>query len=318
MPGTPTERTLKRLENGSRLERLAEDLLYREGYHVDPTGTRGTDGGRDSILTRDDDTGILHCSISQSWEQKVKNDAESAADRPESFEFFIFGTTQNPAATKRDRVEEELREEYGWKATILDFERLRNRLVGNPRNHDLAKEHLDTDPGRAHVDISESVLQDLREQYEAIQDAEEREANRLVESLVADIFEKTIPDVNVRKSQFFGSTGVYEFILTNNSSRYPWRGMGEFVFADCKWRHQSVGVDSLRSMIRKAESIHPECSGCVIFSKEGVTDRGEQLIRWEFAQGTYVLVFDEADLREILEEGYTDEVLEQIADSMWL
>lgn len=84
-------------------------------------------------------------------------DAEKVADRPELFDFFIFATTQNPAAIKRDRVEQELEEEYGWRVRVWDFERLRNRLMGDNENHDLAIEHLSVTPGKAFEDVSEKV-----------------------------------------------------------------------------------------------------------------------------------------------------------------
>lgn len=319
MTGTPTERAIKRIETGHRLERLTVDLLKREGYEVDPTGTRGPDGGCDSMLRRDGKTGILHCSINRQWEAKCWDDAKSSADRPESVDFFIFATTMNPAGIKRDRVEEELRDEYGWRVDIYDFERLRNRLVGNNRNHDLAKEHLNTDPGRAHMDTSEFVLDNLRQQYDEIQNESDiQQTARLVENLIEDLFEKTVPDVGVRKSQYFGSTGAYEFILTNNSTRYPWRGMGPFVFADCKWLSNPIGAQEIRNVSSKADMLHPECSGTVIFSREGLSDSGQQLVRELFAQGKYVIVFDQDDLERMLEDGYTDEILESIADSLWL
>ncbi|QIB75339.1 restriction endonuclease [Halogeometricum borinquense] len=319
MTGTPTERALKRIETGHRLERLTVDLLQREGYEVDPTGTRGPDGGRDSILRRDGKTGILHCSINRQWETKCWDDAESSEERPESLGFYIFATTMNPAGIKRDRVEEEIREEYDWRVKIYDFERLRNRLVGNNRNHDLAKEHLSTDPGRAHVDTSEYVLDNLRQQYEQIQDENDiHQIGPLVENLIEDLFEKTVPDVGVRKSQYFGSTEAYEFILTNNSSRYPWRGMGPFVFADCKWLSNPISAQDVRNMSSKADMLHPECSGTVIFSRKGLSESGEQLVRELFAQGKYVIVFDENHLEEMLEDGYTDQRLESVADSLWL
>jgi len=64
MTNTVLEAALQGIGDGARLEQLASDLLRREGYDVDPTGTRGPDGGRDSLLYRDSENGILHCSIS--------------------------------------------------------------------------------------------------------------------------------------------------------------------------------------------------------------------------------------------------------------
>ncbi|QLG62031.1 PDDEXK family nuclease [Halorarum salinum] len=170
MPNTRIEAVLHGIGDGARLEQLVSDLLQREGYDVDPTGTRGPDGGRDALLQRDSEHGILHCSVSQDWEPKVHEDAEKAADRPEDFDFFIFATTQNPAAVKRDRVEDEIHEEYGWRVEIRDLERLRNQLAGDSENHDLVRDHLNIDPSSAFHDPTadaeefyESRLQALHE-----------------------------------------------------------------------------------------------------------------------------------------------------------
>lgn len=125
MTNTRLEAVLQGLGDGARLEQLVADLLRREDYEVDPTGTRGPDGGCDALLTRNGEQGILHCSISQNWEKKARNDATKAAARSEIFDFFIFATTQNPAGIKRDRVEQELCDEYGWRVKIYDFDTIR-------------------------------------------------------------------------------------------------------------------------------------------------------------------------------------------------
>lgn len=149
MPINRLEALLAGIGDGAQLEELVADLLAREGYNVDPTGTRGPDGRRDALLQRDGEIGILHCSIEERLEGKTKEDAKKAADRPEDFDFFIFGTTQNPAGVKRDRIEEELRDEYEWRSKIFDLQRIRNRLQGNPKNHDLIRAHLHIDPSQA-------------------------------------------------------------------------------------------------------------------------------------------------------------------------
>jgi len=163
MPNTRLEAVLRGIGDGARLEQLVADLLRRDDYDVDPTGTRGPDGGRDALLSRDGDQGILHCSVSQRWEQKIREDAEKAANRPEDFTFFIFATTQNPAGIARDRVEDDLCAEYGWRTTVIDLERLRNRLRGDDDNHDLIRDHLSIDPAHAFQDPSV----DAKEFYQA-------------------------------------------------------------------------------------------------------------------------------------------------------
>ena len=162
MPNNRLEALLQGIDDGGQLEQLVADLLARDGYEVDPTGTRGPDGGRDALLERSGNKGILHCSI-QSIDGKIESDAEKAADRPESFDLFIFATTDNPAAVKRDRLKKELGEKYGWQVKIYDLQRLRNQLLGNSDNHDLIREHL-------HVEVSsvgEDGQKDAKRFYES-------------------------------------------------------------------------------------------------------------------------------------------------------
>ena len=60
MPNNRLEALLQGIDDGGQLEQLAGDLLAREGYNVDSTGTRGPDGGRDAFLEREGEIGILH------------------------------------------------------------------------------------------------------------------------------------------------------------------------------------------------------------------------------------------------------------------
>lgn len=158
MANTRFEVAIRALD-AMRFERLMCDLLDRQGYEVDPTGTSGPDGGREALLYDSERTGILHCSVRQDrWVEKAHTDAEKAVKNfDQEFDQFIFATTQDPAGTKRDRVEQELAEEWGMAAKVWDFARLRNELLGNRENHDLAREHLSVDPTRAHVDIESEV-----------------------------------------------------------------------------------------------------------------------------------------------------------------
>ena len=66
---------------------------------------------------------------SSNIEEKIRSDAESAADYPEEFDFFIFATTTEIAGVKRDRLENELADTYGWRVHIQDFARLRKDLM---------------------------------------------------------------------------------------------------------------------------------------------------------------------------------------------
>lgn len=169
MPNTRIEAVLQGIGDGAQLEQLASDLLQREGYNVDPTGTRGPDNKRDSLFSRNGEQGILHCSVSQDLENKIHEDAQKAASRDEDYDIFIFATTQNPSGSKRDRLEGEISDEYGWQVQILDLQRIRNRLQGNPDNHDLIRDHLRINPNRAFEDPEEDAQDFYQSQIEELQ-----------------------------------------------------------------------------------------------------------------------------------------------------
>ena len=161
--------------DGKRLERLMSDLLEREGYEVDPTGTSGPDGGREAIFTDGDRTGILHCSVQKDdWVDKAHDDARKAVENfDQEFDLFTFVTTQDPAGVMRDRVEEELASEWNMQTKVWDYERIRNELVGDSENHDLIREHLSVDPNRPFVDVEaevDNLYEDLIERIVPVRD----------------------------------------------------------------------------------------------------------------------------------------------------
>lgn len=204
MPGTRLEAVLHAVSDGARLEQLAADLLIRDGYTVDPTGTRGPDGGRDALLARNGQQGILHCSVSEQWEEKLHEDAESAVDRPEDFTFFIFATTQNPAGTRRDRLEAEISDEYGWHVTILDLERLRNRLSGNPDNHDLVRDHLNIDPSHASQDPAVDAKTFYNDRIDRLQERDGYYGTIATERTLSDQDDLPILAVHIIPAEAFG------------------------------------------------------------------------------------------------------------------
>lgn len=174
MPNTKLEANLHGIGDGARLEELVVDLLGREDYDVDPTGVRGPDGGRDAFLERSGRLGVLHCSVqSRRIEDKIRSDAEAAAKRPENFDFFIFATTTQMAGVTRDRLEEDLSKEYGWRVHIKDFARLRKDLM-DVNNHDLAQEHLRVSPQNALDDPDESIKELYEIQIDRLQERQPR------------------------------------------------------------------------------------------------------------------------------------------------
>lgn len=169
MPNTRIEAVLQAIGDRAQLEQLASDLLQREGYNVDPTGTRGPDNKRDALLTRNGEQGILHCSVSQYLKGKLWDDAQKAASRDEHYDIFIFATTQNPSGSKRDQLEDDISNEYGWRVRILDLQRLRNNLQGDPDNHDLICEHLRINPNHAFKDPEEDAQAFYQSRIEDLQ-----------------------------------------------------------------------------------------------------------------------------------------------------
>lgn len=140
------------------LEQLAVDLLKREEFDVETTSTSGADNKRDALIHKNGEQGIVHCSINEDLERKIKEDSEKAAKRPEIFDFFYFFTNQDRATILRDRLEEEITEQYGYRTRIYDFEYLRNSLMGDKGNHDLARQHLSVDPSEQFSDINKSIV----------------------------------------------------------------------------------------------------------------------------------------------------------------
>jgi BMFP domain-containing protein YqiC len=132
--------------DAATLEQLADDLLKREEFEVETTSTHGADNKRDSIIKKDNEIGIVHCSTARDIENKINEDAEKASERPEDFDFFYFFTNTDRATVMRDRLEEEITDQYGFRTRIRDFEYLRNSLMGDKENQDLARRHLDIDP----------------------------------------------------------------------------------------------------------------------------------------------------------------------------
>jgi len=159
MTNTRIEAALQVISDGARLEQLVADILVAEGYDVEPTGKRGADGGRDAFLSMGDQEGILHCSVTKDWEQKIKSDVKKVEANfgNEEFDFFIFATNEDPATIKRDRVEEDITNNYNMRTVIYDFEKVRNSLLGNVSNHGLIREHLSVNPKSPFVDVEGEI-----------------------------------------------------------------------------------------------------------------------------------------------------------------
>lgn len=167
MVNTRLESAIKGMHEDT-LEQLTADLLSREGYDVQPTSTSGPDNGRDAFVEKEDEEeqGIVHCSVQKDdIEGKIKDDASTAADHEQNYDFFIFFTTEDRATVMRDRLEKEISDEYGFRTRIWDFEHIRNSLMGNTENHDLARHHLSVDPA--------GVLNEVKSQLDRLEEKED-------------------------------------------------------------------------------------------------------------------------------------------------
>jgi hypothetical protein len=142
------------------LEKLVADLLRKQGYEVDPTGTRGADGGVDALLEDGGHVGALHVSRTRSdrLRDKITTDAKKLDEHSRSYDFVIFVTSANPAGVLRQRLENEIEVAFGWPTEVIAREQLRNLLSTD--HPDLARQHLNVDPtagGEATVDQTEAL-----------------------------------------------------------------------------------------------------------------------------------------------------------------
>jgi len=127
-------------------ERLCVDLLSRDRYSkIVPVGdTR--DHGRDAEMISHrgaSDSGSLvffQFSREESWEGKLKEEAEKIFKYGHSINELVFVTSRKVTGEKRDKLKEEFKRRYGWELTVYEREWLRHRL--EERHPDLAKKHL--------------------------------------------------------------------------------------------------------------------------------------------------------------------------------
>jgi hypothetical protein len=75
------------------LEQLSADLLKRDEYNIQPTSTSGRDNGRDAIVEKKHTSKnkrrrrIVHCSVQESLEDKINDDASTVASMSRSTTF---------------------------------------------------------------------------------------------------------------------------------------------------------------------------------------------------------------------------------------
>ncbi|RLM83811.1 hypothetical protein D3D02_16495 [Halobellus sp. Atlit-38R] len=166
---------------GYPFEKFAMAYLREQGYQVHESGSSGPDGGWDGQVEIGGREGIAHASVQETWRRKLRSDAEKVEqleeERGEDYDLFVFVTNQDVGGRQELDMQDEIREEYGWKLRIHHREEILGELRQN--SQDLAKEFLDVDlqKDREHI---EEVREILESQLDDIQ-AREGYASELIE-----------------------------------------------------------------------------------------------------------------------------------------
>ena len=130
-------------------ERLCVDLLGREGFHhIVPIG--GTkDHGRDAEIrgwTGTSDVGavvVFQFSLQESWERKLREDAEKIALHCANVCEMVFVSSQSITGARQDQLRDEFKAKRGWGLKVYSREWFRHRLT--EFHQDLAKQYLGVD-----------------------------------------------------------------------------------------------------------------------------------------------------------------------------
>ena len=140
MSADPILYCLERLTDYRQFERLASDLMAGTGYaDIEPLGG-SADGGRDAlhICRYQGEITIFAYSVRRDWDVKLREDCERIARGQHDLDKVVFVSTQVIPARQRDKLRDELRENYDWSIEYFDIERLRVLLTG-PLNHLVAR-----------------------------------------------------------------------------------------------------------------------------------------------------------------------------------
>ncbi|ELZ84481.1 hypothetical protein C455_00072 [Haloferax larsenii JCM 13917] len=148
---------------GHPFENFAMAYLREQGYDVHESGSSGRDGGWDAQIELGDRNGIAHASVQGTWRQKLRSDAEKVEDleedRGEHYDLFVFVTNQDVTGRQELDMEDEIRDEYGWKLRVHHREEILGELRQN--SQDLAEDFFDADlqKDQDHIDEIEEILE---------------------------------------------------------------------------------------------------------------------------------------------------------------
>lgn len=127
-----TRDELEHMTDFSAFEDLCNLLLSRIGYEgIDPQGIQGRDGGKDSILRRDDTT-VFHYSLRSDWEAKLDDDLDTVKEHVQDRDFdcdrFVFATNEFIGGEKKGDKKNAVEDEYGWEFELIDGYRIQSEL----------------------------------------------------------------------------------------------------------------------------------------------------------------------------------------------
>ena len=132
MSADPIVYCLEHLTDYAQFERLASDLMARDGYpDIEPLG--GTaDGGRDALrwCRATNDTHVFAYSVRADWETKLRQDCARISEAGVDANEVVFVSTQVLPTARKDALRTEIEEKYSWRVVFCDIERIRVMLSG--------------------------------------------------------------------------------------------------------------------------------------------------------------------------------------------
>jgi hypothetical protein len=173
------------------------------------------------------------------------------------------------------------------------------------------------------VTTEEEINNRLDELFQEAETAETtQEKGDSLEDLMELVFEKAVPDTEVRDTNVRTRVEEIDLRLHNKGRRFPWDNMGSPVLVECKNWSETAGVDVIYTIFGKTQMMSPSCKGAILVAWEGVSDSidgrdGDQLIREIRQKDINLIVLDKEDLREIVETGDAQSVFEEKADELW-
>lgn len=173
------------------------------------------------------------------------------------------------------------------------------------------------------LSTEEEIIGRLDDLLEATEDAEtSQDKGDSLEELMELVFEKAIPDTEVRDMNVRTRVEEIDLQLHNQGRRFPWDEMGTRIPVECKNWSETAGVDVIYTIFGKTQMMSPRCQGAILVAWEGVSDgikgrNGDQLIREIRQKDINLLVLDKHDLEQIVETGDAQTVFEEKADELW-